>query len=90
MSAVILSSKGQLVLPADVRERFGLCAGSRLELIEESDGIRLVVPHPLPAADLESGYGMLKAAPRGRPRRLEDFDAASLLRRARSEDGEGA
>ena len=79
MTAVVLSSKGQLVLPVEVRQRFGLGSGSRLELIEESDGIRLVVPHPAPTTDVESGYGMLKPRSRGKRRSLQDFDAATLL-----------
>ena len=82
MPAVVLSSKGQLVLPAEIRQRFGLSAGSRLELIEERDGIRLRVPYATPAAEVTSGFGMLKPASRGQPRRLADFDAADLLQRA--------
>ena len=31
MTIVTVSGKGQLVLPAEVRRRFGLTAGSRLE-----------------------------------------------------------
>jgi AbrB family looped-hinge helix DNA binding protein len=79
MSAVTLSSKGQLVLPAGIRQRFGLTTGSRLEVVEESNGIRLVVPVPVPLASVASGFGMLKAKSRGRPRRLDRFDAAGLL-----------
>ena len=79
MTAVTLSSKGQLVLPAELRQRFGLAAGSRLEVVEEPDGIRLVVPHAAPQASVETGYGMLKAKPRGKPRKLADFDPASLV-----------
>lgn len=79
MSAVTLSSKGQLVLPAEIRQRFGLTAGSRLELVEERDGIRLLVPAAAPLASVESGFGMLKPQSRGRPRRLEAFDPAGLL-----------
>ena len=83
MTTVILSSKGQLVLPAEVRQHFGLVPGSRLELVEEPDGIRLIVPHPAPQADVESGYGMLKPRSKGKPRRLADFDAAGLLAKAK-------
>lgn len=82
MTAVTMSSKGQLVLPAGVRQRFGLTAGSRLALVEEADCIRLVVTGSAPLTTVDSGFGMLKvkARPGGPPRRLDDFDAASLLR----------
>lgn len=79
MAAVTLSSKGQLVLPAEVRQRFGLTAGSRLELLEEPGSIRLVVSATRPLADVESGFGMLRAPRSTKPRRLDEFDAAKLL-----------
>jgi AbrB family looped-hinge helix DNA binding protein len=83
MTTVVLSSKGQLVLPAEVRQHFGLAPGSRLELVQEPDGIRLIVPHTGPQADVASGFGMLKPRSKGKPRRLADFDAASLLAKAK-------
>ncbi|MCL1961113.1 MAG: AbrB/MazE/SpoVT family DNA-binding domain-containing protein [Desulfovibrionaceae bacterium] len=79
MTVVTLSSRGQLVLPAEVRRRFGLTTGSQLELTEEVDGLRLAVPHRRSAKNVESGYGMIAVRPSGKPRSLMDFDAASLL-----------
>lgn len=84
MTAVTLSSKGQLVLPVEIRQRFGLTAGSRLDVLEEAGGIRLVVADSAPLAAVESGFGMLKARRGGRPRRLDQFDAAKLLALSRS------
>jgi AbrB family looped-hinge helix DNA binding protein len=81
MTAVTLSSKGQLVLPVEIRQRFGLTAGSRLDLLEEADGIRLVVQGAAPLATVDSGFGMLKVPSSGRPRRLDRFDPAGLLAR---------
>lgn len=44
-----LSSKGQLVLPATYRRRFGLIAGSKVRIVE--DGERLILePVPLSRA----------------------------------------
>ncbi|MGB7563516.1 MAG: AbrB/MazE/SpoVT family DNA-binding domain-containing protein [Prochlorococcaceae cyanobacterium] len=40
---VILSSKGQLVIPAALRRRLGLGPGSRLSLTLEGQGLRLEV-----------------------------------------------
>lgn len=79
MTAVTLSSKGQLVLPVEIRQRFGLTAGSRLDLVEEAGGIRLVVTGSAPLTTVDSGFGMLKARSSAQPRRLDQFDAAKLL-----------
>jgi AbrB family looped-hinge helix DNA binding protein len=78
MSSILVSSKGQVVLPADVRRRLGLSAGSRLELIEEPGGLRLRVERAVPAADVAALAGMVKARSSGQPRKLEDFDPASI------------
>jgi AbrB family looped-hinge helix DNA binding protein len=83
MTTVVVSSKGQIVLPAELRRRLGLGAGARLELSEESDGLRLRVLRALPATDLAELSAMVTAPSRGKPRRLDDFDAASLLARER-------
>ncbi len=82
MSFVTLSSKGQVVLPADIRRRLGITAGTRLEVVEESDGVRLIISTPAAIGDIESDAGMLRATSRGKPRRLQDFDAAALLGKA--------
>ena len=84
MTVITLSGKGQLVLPAEIRRRFGLTAGSRLELTEEADGLRLTVPHRSSTASVESGYGLVTLPPSGKPRRLADFAAASLLAKERA------
>ena len=78
MSTLVVSSKGQIVLPAASRRRLGLGAGSRLEVSEEPDGFRLRVLRSLPSVSVKQLAGMVKAPSRGVPRRLEDFDPASL------------
>ena len=83
MSSLLVSSKGQIVLPAALRRRLGMGAGARLEVIEEVDGLRLRVVRPVATADLTAMAGMVKAPARGVPRRLEDFDPASMLARPR-------
>ena len=52
-------------------------------MIEESDGLKLRVIRSVATADLTGMAGMVKASARGVPRRLEDFDPASLLKRSR-------
>ena len=79
MSSLLVSSKGQIVLPAALRRRLGMGVGARLEVLEESDGLRLRVLRPVATADLSGMAGMIKAPARGVPRRLQDFDPASLL-----------
>lgn len=83
MPTLLVSSKGQIVLPAALRRRLGMGAGARLEVLEESGGLRLRVIRAVATADLSGMAGMVKAAARGVPRRLEEFDPASLLVRPR-------
>ena len=83
MSTLLVSSKGQIVLPAELRRRLGMGAGARIEVFEESDGLKLRVVRSVATADASGMAGMVKAPARGVPRRLEDFDPASLLTRSR-------
>lgn len=83
MSTLLVSSKGQIVLPAALRRRLGMGAGARLEVLEESDGLKLRVVRPIATADLSGMAGMVAAPTRGVPRRLEDFNPASMLARSR-------
>ena len=83
MSTLLVSSKGQIVLPAALRRRLGMGAGARLEVVEEADGLRLRVSRSVPRTDVASLAGLLKAPSRGVARRLEDFDAAALVARGR-------
>ena len=83
MSSLLVSSKGQIVLPAAMRRRLGLGLGARLEVREEADGLTLRVVRSVRQADLSALAGMVKAPARGALRRLDDFDAAALLARAK-------
>ncbi len=81
MSTLLVSSKGQIVLPAALRRRLGLGAGSRLEVSEEVDGLRLRIVLPVPQSDHAGLAGMVKAPTRGVARSLDDFDPARLAAR---------
>jgi AbrB family looped-hinge helix DNA binding protein len=83
MFTLLVSSKGQIVLPAAIRRRLGMGAGARLEVVEEEDGLKLRVVRAVPQADVASLAGMLKAPAPGLPRHLEDFDPATLVARGR-------
>jgi AbrB family looped-hinge helix DNA binding protein len=79
MQTLLVSSKGQIVLPAELRRRLALGAGSKLEVLEEVDGVKLRVVRSVPKSEVAQLAGMVKAPARGTPRRLKDFDAASIL-----------
>jgi antitoxin PrlF len=83
MSNVLVSSKGQIVLPAALRRKHGMQAGARVEVLDEGDGLKLRVVRPVHATAIDQLAGMVKAAAQGFPRRLEDFDPASLVARSR-------
>ena len=57
MAAVMVSSKGQLVIPAAVRKRYGIAPGSRVEVLDTGQEIVLV---PLPKDIFRASRGLLK------------------------------
>jgi AbrB family looped-hinge helix DNA binding protein len=85
MKAIVtVSSKGQVVLPAELRSRLGLGAGSKLEVLEDSDGLHLRIVRSIARTELDQLAGMVTAKSKNRARRLEDFDAASMTRKSRA------
>ena len=71
MSTTTLTSKGQLTLPKDVRNRLNLHSGDKLEVFPQEDGTILLQPATVDISEL---YGLLP-----RPNRtvsLEEMDAA--------------
>jgi antitoxin PrlF len=81
MTTMTVSSKGQVVLPSNIRKRLGLVAGSQLQVFDEPDGIRLTVARAVKVTTIESCAGMAVAPPKGKVRRLSEFDASSVLAR---------
>jgi AbrB family looped-hinge helix DNA binding protein len=76
LSATV-SSKGQVVIPGDVRRRLGLVQGSVLRFVLEDDGVRL-----LPAAgDVRRLKGRLPLA--AAPVTVDDMNLAVAQRRAK-------
>lgn len=82
MTTATVSSKGQVVLPVSIRRRLGLMAGAQVELIEEANGVRLIVSRPVNTTTLSACAGMVKAPSKGKARRLQDFDPAVLAAKA--------
>ena len=78
MSCVTISSKGQVVIPAQLRQQLGIQPGSQVEVYAVNGKIQIELKHPAGKSSHKTGFGMLKYA--GPPRRLSDFDAAEEMR----------
>ena len=75
MSASVVSTKGQIVIPAQIRAELGVKAGSRVEFVRTDEGW-LIKPATLPVTALK---GIIKK-PR-KPVSIEDMNL-SIRRRA--------
>ncbi|MBI2291497.1 MAG: AbrB/MazE/SpoVT family DNA-binding domain-containing protein [Betaproteobacteria bacterium] len=85
MPAATLTEKGQVVIPAEIRARYELTPGTQVEFVDEGGTIRLLVRRRITPSDPAAGYGLVKVKPGksgSRPRRLSQFDPATMLRRA--------
>lgn len=73
MARTRLSSKGQLIIPKEVRERHGWRAGTELEVEDQGEVVVLRRAEPLfPPTTFEQVRGCLKYV--GPPVPIEDFD----------------
>lgn len=70
-----LTSKGQVTIPRDVRQHFGLKQGMAITFEIEGDHITLRAARSPRQADA-SGFGLIKSRRTGVP---ADFDVASLV-----------
>jgi antitoxin PrlF len=87
MPSATLTEKGQVVIPAEIRARHGLTPGTQVEFVDEGGVIRLLVRRKVAPSDPAAGYGLIKVVPRAKgqaPRRLSDFDAASVAKAERA------
>lgn len=73
-----VSSKGQVVIPSEVRRRLGLTQGSVLRFVLEGDSVRLFAA----SGDIRKLKGRLPAPPQ--PVSLQDMDDAITQGRARA------
>lgn len=81
MPSTIVSAKGQVVIPASIRKRLGIAAGSLVEVQQVGNRVEISLRKPMTRSSVEAGYGMLRYG--GAPRRLAEFDAAAEMRRQR-------
>lgn len=78
-----LTDKGQVVIPAAIRRRYGLVPGTKVEFVDVDGSIRLRITRPAPPSTVDEGFGMISLPRTGRERRLADFDPADLVQRNR-------
>lgn len=77
MESTSVTSKGQVTIPKEVRQRLGIRAGTRIEFLIVNDHVEMRVSSS-PSEIAESGFGMLKSRRSSVP---ADFDPASLLKK---------
>jgi AbrB family looped-hinge helix DNA binding protein len=78
MHAAIVSPKGQVVIPAEIRKQLGITPGSLVSVSVQSGAVRIALERPVKASTHAEGFGLLRYE--GPPRRLSDFDVADLMR----------
>ena len=78
MAIATLTSKGQLTIPRDVRQRLGLDFGDKVEFVEIEQGVFAIKPV---VDDIRSLKGLLKKP--AKPVSVEDMNAAIRARASR-------
>lgn len=83
MARTTLSTKGQIIIPKEIRERRGWAAGLTLEVEERGDGVVLRPARALPRTAVGDLLGCLPY--KGRPKTLAEMEAgiAKGARRSR-------
>ena len=77
MELTSVTSKGQVTIPKEVRQRLGIRRGSRIEFALVGDHAVLRVKSS-PTGAIDRGFGMLKSRRAAVP---ADLDPATLLKR---------
>lgn len=71
MTTATMTSKGQVTIPAAIRKKLRLRAGSKIDFVENRDGETVIRPK---SGDLRELYGFLKYE--GAPLTTEQMDQA--------------
>lgn len=77
MEATSVTSKGQVTIPKELRQRLGIRQGSKIEFAVVGNDVVMRV-RSSPTAELTSGFGLLKSRRAAVP---ADLDPASLVKR---------
>lgn len=80
MAAATLTSKGQITIPARVRQSLGLEAGDRVEFVEQEKGQFAIVAATRSVRELKG----LFQGKRSRPVSIEEMNAAIAKRASES------
>ena len=81
MSTSTVSSKGQVVIPQKLRKALSIRAGTRVQMAQEGNTIRLAPLGGAAPKSAAAGYGLIRY--RGPRVRVEDMDPTAPLRRIR-------
>jgi len=73
-----LSTKGQVILPKEIRDRRNWQSGMRLIVEETPEGVLLKPERRFPSTTFDEVFGRLKGKTDGRPRTIEEMDEAVL------------
>ena len=71
---ITVSEKGQLVIPAQLRRSLGISAGTRLDIIPEPNGFKVLVDHARKTKRAADCIGI--AAYSGAPLSIEEMNVA--------------
>lgn len=77
-----IDKAGRIVIPAPIRERLGLRAGSRIEILVEDGSVRLVRAVPRPRVVREGGRLLVR--PTVPPGEAPAVDVARLVEQERN------
>ena len=87
MSSTTLTSKGQITLPKDIRDRLALKQGDRFEVAIGLDGLLTLEREKRPS--LDRGFGMLQPLARRRPVSIAEMRAAVRQRAKKKQSVKG-
>ncbi|HET9062599.1 MAG TPA: AbrB/MazE/SpoVT family DNA-binding domain-containing protein [Candidatus Binatia bacterium] len=79
MSTVTVSEKGQIVIPAELRRQLGIGPGTRLEVVAETGGFRVIIDPQRKGRSAADCLGV--AGYSGRRVRTEELGGAEAARR---------
>jgi AbrB family looped-hinge helix DNA binding protein len=65
MTVTTVSSKGQVVIPRALREKYRLTPGTRLEVAESGEGLVLAPVKPARSSRRQAGWRALRGAAKG-------------------------
>ena len=82
MSAISVTSKGQVTIPVSVRKSLGITPGTKVTFTAKNGFAHMVVIDQREHSTLDEGAGMLKiSGAADKKRSLLDFDAADMVKR---------